>query len=447
MKTIYLLSLLFCFNLFANEAATVLILHGTVTAKAADGKSFSVKKDDKIKVGMVLETGEKSFVKLIFIDKSQMNLGPNSKMEVTAFPKNEAGIINLVKGELRSKVSKDYMNMDKKDQSKLFIKTKTAAMGVRGTDFKVIYNEDNNITSLVTFEGRVSMAAVDERSAPDINVNQRVLEQAVSAPEAQMVTQGQYSGVNPTLGQGQATEPVKINPQQLESLRSNDTGIREKSPDSASSDGTKSFRSPIPPGVDSKTFANTSNALEKKLEGSVNAQVMPNTADGKQPESPTAINSQMSGGFIDLKTSLYIPPPPGSAYDPNTGMYTPPPSYGSVGTNGEYISPKGFELKATGEFVEVKTEIPKDGRAPASQTAAAPPAPMNVNTLQNIAFNSSNSEFSGLANQPLNGPGRILGNICIECMQKDIQREVAERQQQTIQEVSTRVRFNVNAGP
>jgi hypothetical protein len=366
MKTIYFLSLFFCFNLFAKEAATVLLMRGKVELLVKDqsGKqtTFAIAVGDKIEEKSVVITGDKSFVKLIFIDKSQMNLGPNSQMEVTEFPKNEAGIINLVKGELRSKVTKDYMDMDKKDQSKLFIKTKTAAMGVRGTEFKVIYNPENNITSLITFEGRVAMAAIDERSPSDINNNQRALEQAVSSPDAQMVTQGQYSGVNPGVGQGQPTEPVKINPQQLESLKANDSGEREeKDPTSASAEGNKNFRSPIPPGVESKTFANNSNSIDKSFQDKDNAT----NTEIKSGEPQIVQNSQMSGGFIDLKTALYIPPPPGSAFDANTGMYVPPPSYGSINSNGDYVAPQGFELKASGEFAQVKIDDP--GRGPASE--------------------------------------------------------------------------------
>jgi hypothetical protein len=448
MKTLIFITLLFCCNLFANEAATVLILRGEVKAKGADGKIFDVKKDDRINEKTIITTGDKSFVKLIFIDKSQMNLGPNSQMEVTEFPKNEAGIINLVKGELRSKVTKDYMDMDKKNQSKLFIKTKTAAMGVRGTEFKVIFNSENNITSLITFEGRVAMAAIDEGKSPaNINNNQRALEQAVSSPEAQMVTQGQYSGVNPNVGQGQPTEPVKINPQQLESLKANETGLREeKDPTAASSDATKTFRSPIPPGVESKTFANTNNSIDKTFETKANTEQIEN--------APAAANSQMAGGFIDLKTALYIPPPPGSAFDANTGMYMPPASYGSVNTNGDYVAPKGFELKASGEFTQVKIDSPN--RAPASDenqnsnksALIAPagglfmPPPMNVNTLQNNAFNKGAENFAGTFGQVQNPLGAPPPNFCIECFQKDIQREIADKQQVIIQETTTRVKIN-----
>src|SRR5690606_40301890 len=45
-----------------------------------------------------------------------------------------AGVINVLSGKIRSKVTKNYLDMDQ-DKSKLFVKSKSAVMGIRGTDF------------------------------------------------------------------------------------------------------------------------------------------------------------------------------------------------------------------------------------------------------------------------------------------------------------------------
>ena len=184
------------FNSFAAEnVAKVIIMRGMVKAKLLDGSMFDVKVDQSIPEGATVLTSEKSFVKLLFIDKSQMNLGPSSQMTITAFPKKEAGIITLVKGQIRSQVTKDYMEMDDKNKSKLYIKTKTAAMGIRGTDFQVNFNPDNQNTSLITFEGKVAMAHID-RAAREDNFDQINLESVVSSNKAVFVTKGQISAVN-----------------------------------------------------------------------------------------------------------------------------------------------------------------------------------------------------------------------------------------------------------
>ncbi len=169
MKKVFkiLLTLLTASNfLFAKEkenlVAKAILLKGNVQALGVDKKIIQLKQGSWVEEGAIIKTSDKSFVKLLFIDKSQMNLGAKSEMEIKTFPKKEAGIINLLKGQLRSKVTKNYMEIEEKNKSKLYIKTKTAAMGVRGTDFQVNYNPANSNTSLITFEGAVSMGRIAE---------------------------------------------------------------------------------------------------------------------------------------------------------------------------------------------------------------------------------------------------------------------------------------------
>src|SRR5690606_25802001 len=165
------------------EVAKAIIVRGKALAQSPDGKVVQVNKGMWFKEGTQIRTEDKSFVKLIFVDKSQMNLGPNSHMKIDTFPQNDPGIVTLVKGQLRSKVTKNYMEMEQKNKSKLFIKTKTAAMGVRGTDFQVNYTPETNFTALVTFEGAVAMAKIDE-VAGGVVLDQNRLEQAVSSENA-----------------------------------------------------------------------------------------------------------------------------------------------------------------------------------------------------------------------------------------------------------------------
>jgi hypothetical protein len=194
---IFILLLQLVTNAYAQTAnvAKVILMRGKVTAKLPDGSVVNVKVDQSIPEGSVLTTEDKSFVKVIFIDKSQMNLGPNSQMSVDNFPKKEAGIITLIKGQLRSQVTKDYMEMEDKSKSKLYIKTKTAALGIRGTDFQVNFNPENQNTALITFEGKVAMAHI-EKNIREEKFNQNLLEKVVSSDKAVMVERGQISAVN-----------------------------------------------------------------------------------------------------------------------------------------------------------------------------------------------------------------------------------------------------------
>lgn len=327
-----------------DNVAKVIVMRGMVKAKLIDGTIIDVKTDQSIPEGAVVQTADKSFVKLLFIDKSQMNLGPNSQMIINAFPKKEAGIITLVKGQIRSQVTKDYMEMDDKNKSKLYIKTKTAAMGIRGTDFQVNYNPENKNTSLVTFEGKVAMAHI-AKDLRDNSFNQNQLENFVSGKAAVMVTQGHVSAVNHNLSE-RAMVPTKMGVLQIEALEKNETGLNGPS---TGIDSSKQFRSPIPPGTDGSIFSNNSLISDdlKNKSNEASGYFDLESGDYKLP----------AGSILDLKTLNIIPPPANSVFDANTGTYIVPETLGKIDkSTGEYKAPAGLELGSDGKFNIVDPE-------------------------------------------------------------------------------------------
>ena len=353
-----------------DKVAKVIIVYGTVSATEANGNTYPVTKGLWLKEGTVLESKSKSFVKLLFIDKSQMNLGPESKMKITAFPKNKAGILTLMKGQLRSRVNKDYMGIQNKKKSKLFIKTKSAAMGVRGTHFQVNYNPTNQITSLVTFEGVVAMAQIND-ALKKVRNNQKYLESIISSDQAVMVKRGQYSGANPK--QLRDTSPVRINPAQLKVLEKNEGDNIKKRDQSRNRKPKKrnKFRSRIPPGVDAQEFSNNSDALDQSMESSVGQieakKVLKKVRIMKKEVKTLAdaagnINyitgevTPPAGGYVDTRTGLYIPPPKGSAYDAQTETFIPPPSFGSFDPETGNYTNDSYELTDDGVFVAISNE-------------------------------------------------------------------------------------------
>ncbi|MBF0297479.1 MAG: FecR domain-containing protein [Oligoflexia bacterium] len=407
----------------AANVAKVVIIRGDVSAKEKSGNVKSVKKDDWITEGSIIETQDKSFVKLIFIDQSQVNVGPKSQMEINKFQKNAPGLISLIKGQIRSTVTKDYLKQNPGDESsKLFIKTQSAALGIRGTDFQVIFNSETNLTSLLTFSGQVKMGAIDP--AESKNVDYQKMEAKVNSPQAKMVGEGQVSLVK----DGNSTPPAKISPSQFESLKNNPE-LKE-----AQAESKKNYASPIPPGVSSKSFANTSNAAilesqvkvvvmgaaitsdSKKAEADASTSANESGQDKKvdkqtastdksttatttttttttsaaagkteegqqgsgdksatqQQQTTVAADGPPPGGFVDLKTGFYIPPPPGSTFDSNTGVFIPPPNVGGIDLRtGQYLPPQGFTLEASGQFVKVTVPITTENRGPASTTGGA----------------------------------------------------------------------------
>ncbi len=138
------------------KVALVKISRGEVY-EVLDGVERLLKLDDWVTKGSVIKTGEKSFVKLVFFDKSVLNMGSSSEMKVEEFSPEDRGIINLVKGSVRSQVTKDYLQIQDRKKSKLFIGTSNTVHGIRGTEFEVSYSEENGIgtTQLQMIEGTV----------------------------------------------------------------------------------------------------------------------------------------------------------------------------------------------------------------------------------------------------------------------------------------------------
>lgn len=357
--------------LSSDNVAKVVIMRGMVKAKLADGSIIDVKADQSLPEGATVQTAEKSFVKLLFIDKSQMNLGPNSQMVINAFPKKEAGIITLVKGQIRSQVTKDYMEMDDKSKSKLYIKTKTAAMGIRGTDFQVNYNPKNQNTALITFEGRVAMAHID-RGVREERFDQSKLERVVSSEKAVMVTQGQISAVNLNVAE-RAMVPTKLGTKQIEALESNETGLKESSIDS----NAKQFRNPIPPGAEGVAFSNTTSELDKEVAkmGVDIKSSLPQVAATEKGSSPEGFFNMNTGEYklpagsvVDLNTVNIVPPPANAVFDTNSGTYIVPESFGKIDkVTGEYKAPAGLALGIDGKFIVVDPEAYQKAQAPAKE--------------------------------------------------------------------------------
>lgn len=330
------------FAVLADDVAKVVILKGQVKAKLSNGTIVDVIADQSLPEGAVIQTAEKSFVKLIFIDKSQMNLGPNSQMVINAFPKKEAGIITLVKGQIRSQVTKDYMDMDDKSKSKLYIKTKTAAMGIRGTNFQVNFNPENQNTSLITFEGKVAMAHID-RNEREVKFDQGKLEKIVSSERAVMVVKDQVSAVNLNVAE-RAMVPTTLSVTQLDALKENETGTKV-----STDTDKKQFRNPLPPGADSAIFSNVSpeRAAPAADKGDPNGFFNVKTGEYKLP----------AGSIIDLNTVNIIPPPVNAVFDPNTKTYVVPETFGKIDkTTGEYKAPEGLQLGNDGKFVLVDAD-------------------------------------------------------------------------------------------
>jgi hypothetical protein len=397
MKIKLIIILLLITNLtWANEnkVAKVITLRGHAIAKTKDLAPIEIVESQDLAEGATIATGDKSFVKLIFIDKSLINIGPNSEMKISSFSKNEAGVISLLKGQIRSKVSKDYMNNSEKDKSKLYIHTQTSALGVRGTDFQVNFNPENLNTSLITFEGKVAFSHVDSGERTE-HFDQRDFEKIVSSEKAVMVTEGQISAVNLNVA-GRAMIPTLLGASQLNALLKNETGIVEKSDDKETRE--KQYRNPIPPGVSGETFSNISSENKNSSSESIKEAsgfINPKTGEYKLP----------AGSIVDLNTVNIVPPPTNAVYDPNSKTFVVPETYGKIDkVTGEYISPQGLKLSENGKFVIVDSKEFAKSQSITKEGSSRTPASEQVITLVLPKVYDANPEMISFANQFATSP-------------------------------------------
>ncbi len=385
------------------EVAKAILLKGEVSESYFDrnGKKQTrlLTKGSNVHEGAEVTCSSSGFVKLLFFDKSQMMISPNSTVEIKSFTKNDAGMINLIKGRIRSKVTKDRMNINNEKSSKLFIKTKTAAMGVRGTDFQVIYNPANTVTSLLTFEGAVAMAKLDSREDSN-KLSNRALEARLNSSQAVMVRRGQFSGAMP--GHNRVSLPVKISPVQLEKLRGTDEVSQGQIPPTKKPN-SKVVRSVVPPGLDAKMVA---TQKDKIIESVAQKKMGLNKTDFKKERIKNAYYEKVesdippegivsksgddayapaAGGYLDNQTGLYIAPGKGDAYDSNAGVYVPSPEVGSIDPrSGDYIPPEGTKLADSGELIKVRGT-----RGPASVNGPKEIAVKNV--MKNNFYDGGNA--------------------------------------------------------
>ena len=309
----------------AKHAAKIIVLQGQVFKKPkGSAKESPAKKDDLLAEGTVLVTKDRSFVKLLFVDNTQMNLGPNSSMQIEKYQSNEAGMIQLIDGKIRAKVQKDLLSKDKSErgtENKLLIRTKTAAMGVRGTDFQVTYSRANETTSLVTFESEVAMVQLDAgfaggrgTASGEIAAN---LSSALQGGDAVVVGEGQFSAAN---GRSEASEPVRISPEQLEQLQKNETFTA--APDGAGqTQSGPAYHSPVAPGLSPQNVSTNpleavANSLQAMGGGGSSRDALEavrgTMQEIQQNAAETAENqgAVLEGGYVDLARGVYFAPHP-----------------------------------------------------------------------------------------------------------------------------------------
>ena len=171
-------------------AGEVVSVHGLVFVRA-DGREVTKKPKptrpgDYVKSGDVVNTSSDGKVKILFKDKSIVDLGPASIFKVDHYMNNQGdnreADFSMMYGTLRAAISKKITG-----KGRFNVRTPAATMGVRGTEF-VVKSEIRNmeeVKHVVKNPGKVLPSAV---VAPAVATTKggKVAEKAAEAPKTEI---------------------------------------------------------------------------------------------------------------------------------------------------------------------------------------------------------------------------------------------------------------------
>ncbi len=326
----------FSFQLLAAQNARVKIVRGNAT-KLLPGKvkATQIKKGDLLPEDTSIVTSAKSFVRVVFQDKSSMNVGPKSMVVINKLPKKKANMVNLLTGIIKAEVKK---KSKKTTKTKMLIKTQTAVMGVRGTKFQSTYNPVNKTTSLVTVEGKVAMVKVKE------------LPKAVKVPVKEAADSGSK------IAEAKKVE-VLDEVDQLDKVFSESKDVVEVPAGRYSGVVEKVAKPTVPVKIAPKQY----NAIAKSMGSKKKAvEVMKASDSDPAPEGfenkATGEFAPKAGGIVDFNTGIYVAPAVNAKLDEKTGTFDSKVIGKVDKKTGDYIPPKGIKIDEKKGFVIDKKE-------------------------------------------------------------------------------------------
>jgi FecR-like protein len=152
---IILLIIFISASLLANDVATITGLNGNAFVER-DGQEVELNLGDKLQEKDVVLTKDKTKVQIIFKDETIITIGKNSTFAINEylFEENQEPVakFGMLSGAMRAITGK----IGKVAPDKFTVKTKTATMGIRGTNFSVLVGEDGSYQAYCTY-GAISV--------------------------------------------------------------------------------------------------------------------------------------------------------------------------------------------------------------------------------------------------------------------------------------------------
>ena len=315
--------------------------------------SSSLKEGEKIIVPGLLTTLDKSLA-VLHNEEGTITLGPNSKLYLSEKKQSEPTLLQLLKGVVRGQISgKENKNY------KLYLKTRSASLGVRGTDFVVVYNDQNHITSNLTLNGKVAFFKKNDKSIleslredfdktgdpKDHETEINLLKDELADYKTVIIDHGKFSGAYPTYDL--PLKPTLISPKQAEIL-SADHSLGTTANQNTSTIVNKT----------SQDFQLSNKNLIPEPAESIDENRLLNG-----PSSSLDHKAIRQGGLLDINTGIYVMPPLGSTFNKATDTFELPRQYGGIDSQtGQYRPPENIKLDPLKGFVKIKNdqEIPID---------------------------------------------------------------------------------------
>jgi len=163
-------------------------VQGRVDITSPGKAARDIKVGDDVAVGDIVRTKSKAKAEISFVDGSLMRIAQKTRVEITEYmvgKEKRSSILSLFRGKIQN-IVKNVMgrSFGRGKKNRYEVHTRTAVVGVRGTNFITYYQKD--ITGSVCVEGNVfSYSANRPQDVRNFGAGQGIL--VVSADEPPMV--------------------------------------------------------------------------------------------------------------------------------------------------------------------------------------------------------------------------------------------------------------------
>lgn len=167
--TIFVLALLtFVSSAWAQEIGTIASVDGRVEI-GRGGNWTDATTGTAIQLGDVVRTGKPGRARVVFQDDSVLTVSEESEVKVDEQTFNpdkgkSTSLMGLLRGKVNAVVSDYYHNSG----SAFEIKTPNATAGVRGTEFTIGYNPDDELTEVLGISGHVTVHSALDPTGPGV---------------------------------------------------------------------------------------------------------------------------------------------------------------------------------------------------------------------------------------------------------------------------------------